>query len=148
MGNSQNAPKEYPLATVGMLIFSPRRKCLLVKSHKWDDCYTVPGGKVEWGESCRDAVIREVKEETNLEVVNVQFAFVQEAIFSDQFWKKAHLIMHDYIGELQSGFSESDVQLNSEAQSFVWASPQEVAQLRLTRETAQLWEWAELNYLI
>lgn len=134
-----------PIVTVGILIFSPSQRALFVKSHKWNDLFTVPGGKVELGEKCYDAAIREAKEETNLEIVNVQFALWQESIFSDQFWKKVHLVMHDYVAELKEGSSETDVHLNNEAEEYIWANPQEVAKLNLTKETHCLWNWALSN---
>lgn len=144
MENSQEPlSKNHPLSTVGMLIFSPKKRALFVRSHKWNNLYTVPGGKIQLGESSYDAAIREVQEETDLEVVNVQFALFQECIFSDEFWKRAHLLMHDYIGELKPDFLEEDVKLNNEAEEFIWASAQQVENLPLTREARKLWERAK-----
>lgn len=39
----------YPIVTVGGLIFAPDGEILLVRSHKWNAMYTLPGGKVELG---------------------------------------------------------------------------------------------------
>ncbi len=44
------------------------------------DCWTPPGGGVEPGESVRDAVIREVKEETNMKVLYHQFLGYQDIV--------------------------------------------------------------------
>jgi len=138
--------QNYPLSTVGILIFSSFHRILLVKSHKWKNHYTVPGGKIELGERCCDAARREVKEETNLDIVNLQFALFQECVFSEEFWKKKHLIMHDFVAELKPGISEADVRLNDEAETFVWAAPEEVSKLDLTFETRQLWTWAAVHH--
>lgn len=137
-----------PLVTAGALIFSPSGKVLLVKTHKWNDLYTVPGGKVELGETCADAVVREVKEETGLEVENVRFVCYQEAIFSDQFWKPAHFVMHDFFVDLKPGVQEADVVLNDEAEEFVWVTFAEAATLPLTRETVKLLKLTSNDYTI
>ena len=60
----------YPEPTVGALVLNNQNKILLVKSHKWiNNRYSVPGGHVEIGESLSTAIIREVKEETGLEIL-------------------------------------------------------------------------------
>lgn len=44
---------------------------LMIKyKKKWGQVYSPPGGKFEMGESPLDCIIREFKEETNLELVN------------------------------------------------------------------------------
>ena len=52
-------------------------KLLVVYSDK-KGYWTPPGGGVEIGESARDAVIREVKEETNMKVLKQRFVGFQE----------------------------------------------------------------------
>ncbi len=43
-------------------------KILLVRSHKWDGKYSIPGGHVEYGESLEKALVREIKEEMGIDV--------------------------------------------------------------------------------
>lgn len=46
-------------------------KILMIKfKNKWHEVYAPPGGKFESGESPLDCIIREFKEETNLELIN------------------------------------------------------------------------------
>lgn len=46
-------------------------KVLMIKyKKKWGQVYAPPGGKFETGESPLDCIIREFKEETNLELIN------------------------------------------------------------------------------
>jgi ADP-ribose pyrophosphatase YjhB (NUDIX family) len=130
------------LVTVGGLVVAPDGELLIVKSHKWSDTYTVPGGKVEFGETLEHAFKREIREETGLEIVDIQFAQIVESIFSKEFWKKnAHFVMHDYIGKLAPGCRKSDVVLNDEAQSYVWSPPQDALNLNLSQETVLLIQW-------
>ena len=60
--------QNYPHPTVGALIFNPEGKMLLVQSHKFHGKWVVPGGHIEVGERMADAVIREAKEETGLDI--------------------------------------------------------------------------------
>src|SRR5438034_9510417 len=68
----------YPEPTVGALIVNKEGRILLTKSHKWFDKYTLPGGHIEVGETMKEAVIREVKEEVGLDVEVVEFLLMQE----------------------------------------------------------------------
>lgn len=120
----------YPLTTVGILIFLSSR-VLLVRSHKWKNLYSLPGGKVELGERLVDACYREALEETGLEIENIRFKMVQEAIYSDQFWEKRHFVMHDFTANTKRGFKENDVKLNNEAQEYVWVTLEEALNLPL-----------------
>ena len=108
--------QRYPEPTVGALIFNPKGKLLLVKTHKWKGKYTIPGGHVELGESLRDALEREIREETNLELVQAEFLCYQEFIYDDSFYEKRHFLFFDFICQVKEG----EVQLNSEAQDYVW----------------------------
>lgn len=59
-----------------------------MKSHKWIGKYVIPGGHVELGERIEDALKREIKEETGLDIYDIEFICFQEFIYSEQFWKK------------------------------------------------------------
>ena len=60
---------------VGAIILNEKNK-VLIMSRKTDDFMggidELPSGNMEQGENIYDALVREVKEETNLEVVNVK----------------------------------------------------------------------------
>ncbi len=68
----------YPEPTVGALIVNKEGKILLTKSHKWFDKYTLPGGHIEVGETMKEAIIREVKEETG---GNIRRGVLEEEAF-------------------------------------------------------------------
>lgn len=131
----------YPLSTVGGLIVAPDGDILLVQSEKWPGCYSIPGGKIELGESCEHAIIREVKEETALDVIETQYALTEESIFNPQFWKKMHFVMHEYICWLPANVNKKGVLLNDEAVSFIWVTPEKALELQLNRETYPLIQW-------
>ena len=108
--------QQYPEPTVRALIFSPEGKLFLMRSHKWRDKYVIPGGHIELGESIEQALRREIKEETGLDIDNVEFVGFQEFILDDAFWKKRHFIFFDYACTTES----ARVTLNDEAQEYVW----------------------------
>src|SRR5207245_7159421 len=107
----------YPEPTVGALIVNKDGRILLTKSHKWFDKYTLPGGHIEVGETMKEAVIREVKEEVGLDVEVAEMLLMQEAIFTEEFWKRRHFIFFDFLFKSR----EKPVKLDGrEVQKSVW----------------------------
>ena len=65
----------------GILIENER--ILLIEHSKNDKKYwLVPGGGVDWGESTAESLIREYKEETNLDIEVESFLFLSETIWN------------------------------------------------------------------
>jgi len=122
----------YPEATVGALVVNERGEVLIVRSHKWGDKYTVPGGHIELGERAEDAIRREVKEETGLEAEPVELLIVQQAIYPKDFHKHEHYVFMDFVLKAKS----SKVQLDGrELQDYVWVRPEEALKLDLEEYT-------------
>ena len=130
------AEQVYPEPTTGALIINPEGKLFLVKSHKWHDQYVVPGGHVELGETIQQALIREIKEETNLDIFDLEFIQTVEMVYDKAFWKKKHFIFIDYSAKTNS----EEVILNDEAQDFVWVSLEEALKLPVESYTRMLIE--------
>jgi nucleoside triphosphatase len=114
------ADQIFPEPTVGVFIFNPDGEILLVRSHKWHGKYVVPGGHVELGERIEQAAVREAKEETGLDIYDLNFVNFQEFIFDESFWKKRHFIFFDFACKTDS----LTVVLNDEAQEHVWVKPE------------------------
>lgn len=112
------ADQIFPEPTVGIFIFNQADELLLVKSHKWPGGYVVPGGHVELGETLEEAAVREAKEETGLDIHNLQFINFQQFIHDPAFWKHKHFIFFDFACKTDS----HAVKLNDEAQEYVWVS--------------------------
>ena len=125
------AEQIFPEPTVGVFIFNPAGELLLLKSHKWPGRYVVPGGHVELGERIEEAAVREAKEETGLDISDLEFILFQEFIHDPSFWKPRHFIFFDYACRTQS----TDVQLNDEAEEYVWVRLEAAAQLPLDAYT-------------
>jgi nucleoside triphosphatase len=117
----------FPEPTVGVFIFNQADELLLLKSHKWPGKYVIPGGHVELGERIEEAAIREAKEETGLDIYNLEFINFQQFIYDPSFWKPRHFIFFDYACKTDS----TSVQLNDEAEEHLWVSLEAAAQLPL-----------------
>jgi nucleoside triphosphatase len=125
------ADQIFPEPTVGVFIFNLAGELLLLKSHKWPGMYVVPGGHVELGERLEAAVIRETKEETGLDVYDIELINFQEFIYDPSFWKPRHFIFFDYACRTDS----TDVQLNDEAEEYVWVKLSAAVDLSLDAYT-------------
>jgi len=106
-----------PIVTVGGLIFNNAGQALLVRTHKWSNLWGIPGGKIKWGEPSEEALRREIKEETNLEVIDIELVLVQDCIHSKEFYRDAHFVLLNYSCR---STGPTSVKLNDEAREFRW----------------------------
>lgn len=112
----ENLRREYPsqpMIGVGAVIVQ-EGKILLAKrgSEPGKGKWSVPGGLVELGEKLEKAVIREVKEETNLDVEVVRLIDAVDNIIGDSNGKlQFHFAILDYLVKLKGGILQpsSDV---------------------------------------
>jgi nucleoside triphosphatase len=117
---------------VGALVVNPKGEVLIVRSSKWSDKYTVPGGHIELGELAEDAIKREVREETGLDVEVVKLLLVQQAVYPKFYLKHEHFVFMDYVCRTQ----ETNVKLDGrELQYYVWVNPREALKLELEEYT-------------
>jgi nucleoside triphosphatase len=124
----------YPEATVGAVIFNPENKVLICKSNKWNQKFVIPGGHIEAGEKMEEALVREVKEETGLEIYDIELLGISESIYSESFQNQKHFLFIDFICRSDS----TEIELNHEAQSYQWIELSEIEAYNLEEFTANL----------
>ncbi len=65
------------------------------------DSWTLPGGKQEYDETIFEGAIREVKEETNLDIDDLEVFSASDDIQPDRHFVTIQIIAHKYSGELK-----------------------------------------------
>lgn len=93
--------------------------------------WSLPGGRVEGGETLAEAVVRELAEETALEVVCDDLVGWVERIGDDH-----HFVIFDFMVTVLDG-PEAEPTAGSDAAEAAWVALDEVAHLRLTDGLAE-----------
>ena len=131
-------PSPLPISTVGGLIRDHAGRVLMIRTQKWSGLWGIPGGKIKFGETSVDALRRELKEETALDIADIRFVLVQDCIQSKEFYRDAHFILLNYTCRVAG--AAPPVTLNDEAQEHRWVTMAEAMGMELNRPTRVLLE--------
>ncbi|MCL2477810.1 NUDIX hydrolase [Candidatus Bathycorpusculum sp.] len=121
---------DQPAVGIGIVIVEDQRIVLIKRDNepargKW----TVPGGLVELGESNEEAVIREAKEETCLDVEKPLLVDVISQVDWDTEGKiRYHYVIVDYLVQVRCG----NIAAASDAAELRWVPLEEVESYELT----------------
>jgi nucleoside triphosphatase len=126
--------RAWPIATVGGLAFRGDGRAYFVRTAKWSGTWGTPGGKIDYGEGHLEAFVREVREETGLEVVEPRLVVVQDAIEEPEFVRPRHFLLLNLVGRVSGG----QERLNHESLEGGWYTMDEASELALNRPTRVL----------
>ena len=120
-------PPSHPQLAVSAAIFRDD-KILLVRRARSPakGFYSLPGGRVEFGESLHAALHREVDEETALKIEIVGLAGWREVLPGTA--GGGHYLIMSFAARWRSG----EVVLNDELDDFRWLAPDAIGDLRVT----------------
>lgn len=121
-------PTDRPQLAVSAGIFRDG-KILLVRRAREPSkgIYTFPGGRVEFGESLTDALAREVREETGLEIEILGLTGFREAL-PGKTGGHGHFVILPFAAK----WVANDVALNDELDDAKWLVPDELKSLPIT----------------
>jgi mutator protein MutT len=97
--------------------------------------FSLPGGKVELGETLHEAIVREVREETNLVIAPVGLAGTREVIQRNAEHKVER---HFVILACAARWLAGEPVLNAELAEARWLRPSELTALRTTEGLAEI----------
>jgi 8-oxo-dGTP diphosphatase len=119
-------PPSYPQLAVSAAIFRDD-KVLLVRRAKSpaNGLYSLPGGRVEFGESLHTALHREVDEETALRIEIAGLAGWREVLPGTG---RGHYLIMSFAAR----WIGQEPRLNSEHDDFKWLTPNRLGDLRVT----------------
>lgn len=125
-----------PFLAVSAAIFRNGKVLVVRRARKPAlNLYTMPGGVVEAGETLAEAVAREVREETSLQIEVLSLAGHREAMMRDKDGRvERHFVIMCFAARWLSG----EPVLNEELDEAHWMDPSEISTLRTTDGLAEI----------
>jgi mutator protein MutT len=129
-------PRDYPdrpFLGVGAIIVQDDHILLVRRANPpLQGEWSIPGGLVEVGETTKEAIIREIQEETSLEIEPVKLVEVFERILRDKSnLVQYHFVLIDYVCRIVSG----EPRAGSDVSELRWAKMKELDGLKVSPET-------------
>lgn len=131
-----------PIVAVGAVIWDGEDAVLLVHRGRPPrlDEWSIPGGKVEWGESLEEALRREIFEETGLEIGPLKLIDTVDALFrTDDGSITDHYILVDYCARAAG----KAIRAGDDASEARWVPMREIVNYPMWSETRRIIAAAE-----
>ena len=128
-------PPPRPQLAVSAAIFQNGRLLLVRRARKPAlGIWTLPGGRVEFGESLHQALNREVQEETGLTIEIIGLAGYREGLPRPDRGQPGHYVILPFAARWLSG----EVQLNDELDDFSWIAPDALGDFKTTEGLSEI----------
>ena len=127
---------ETPLVGVGAVILDQGRVVLVKRKFpplagEW----SIPGGRLEIGETLREAVVREAREETGLTVEPADLLGVYDRLVRDDSGRVLyHYVLIDFLCRRLAG----DLHAGGDAGDARWFSQEQIGKISLIEDTAEV----------
>lgn len=121
----------FPAVGVGAVIWRGTESLLLVRRGKAPRLgeWSLPGGHIEWGETVEEALAREVREETSLEIEIAGLIDVANLIAED-----SHYVLIDFSAHWRSG----EARAASDVSECGWFTPDNALRMVAWDETRRI----------
>lgn len=128
-----------PIAAVGIVCLRGDEVLLIRRgAPPLEDAWSLPGGRIEWGERAADAALRELKEETGCEAELIGLVDVVDGLMGrtgaedEPPW--GHYVLIDYAARWSSG----EPKAGDDARDARFFSSSEITELGLWSETLRV----------
>jgi 8-oxo-dGTP diphosphatase len=137
-GSIPAAPRS-PILGVGAVIWNDKGEIVLIRRGKppRQNEWSIPGGHLEWGESLREALVREVREETGLAIEVAGLIDAVDLLARDGSGNVTrHYVLVDYAARAIGG----ELRAGSDAAEARWVAFSGLGDYELWRETRRIIE--------
>lgn len=127
---------ERPIVAVGGVVIREGRALLIRRGQPpMKGRWSIPGGILELGETIADAVVRELKEETGVQVRVMELIEIYEKVARDEHgFAQYHFVILDYRCE----FVEGTARAGGDVTEVVWVGENELPKMGLTTATLRV----------